>query len=144
MPFRLKNAGATYQRAMTKIFQDIQHKTVECYVDDLAVKSKKKSTHFDDLRKVFERLWNIKLHMNPPKCFFKVSSGKFFEFVVSKGGIELNPIKVRAIFEMPLPKKLEELRGIQGRLAYIWRFISNLFCKCRPFSRLMKKGVDFI
>ena len=42
MPFGLKNDGATYQRAMMKIFQDMQHKTVECYVDDLAVKRKKK------------------------------------------------------------------------------------------------------
>ena len=45
MPFGLKNAGATYQRAMMKIFQDMQHKTVECYVDDLAVKIKRKEDH---------------------------------------------------------------------------------------------------
>ncbi|KAJ8644667.1 hypothetical protein MRB53_006415 [Persea americana] len=49
MPFGLKNAGATYQRAMMKIFQDMQHKTVECYVDDLAVKSKRKEDHLQDL-----------------------------------------------------------------------------------------------
>ena len=49
MPFDLKNVGATYQRVMMKIFQDIQHKTVECSMDDLAVKSKKKDTHLDDL-----------------------------------------------------------------------------------------------
>ena len=51
MPFGLKNAGATYQRAMMKIFQDIQHKTVECYVDDLAVKSQRKKDQLKDLRK---------------------------------------------------------------------------------------------
>ncbi|KAJ8622074.1 hypothetical protein MRB53_030603 [Persea americana] len=74
MPFGLKNAGATYQRAMMKIFQDMQHKTVECYVDDLAVKSKRKEDHLKDLREVFLQLRKHKLRMNPLKCFFGVSS----------------------------------------------------------------------
>ncbi|KAJ8635963.1 hypothetical protein MRB53_010230 [Persea americana] len=144
MPFGLKNAGATYQRAMMKIFQDMQQKTVECYVDDLAVKSKRKEDHLQDLREVFLRLRKHKLLMNPLKCFFGVSLGKFLGFIVRKAGIELDPIKVKAILEMPSPRTLRELKGLQGRLAYIRRFISNLSGKCRPFSRLMKKGVDFV
>ncbi|KAL0420322.1 UNVERIFIED_CONTAM: Transposon Tf2-12 polyprotein [Sesamum latifolium] len=52
MPFGLKNAGATYQRAMQRIFDDMLHKNVECYVDDLVVKSKKREDHLYDLRKV--------------------------------------------------------------------------------------------
>ena len=131
MPFGLKNAGATYQRAMMKIFQDMQHKTVECYVDDLAVKSKRKEDHLQDLREVFLRLRKHKLRMNPLKCFFGVSSGKFLGFIVRKAGIELDPIKVKAILEMPSPRTLRELKGLQGRLAYIRRFISNLSGKCR-------------
>ncbi|KAL0298654.1 UNVERIFIED_CONTAM: Transposon Tf2-12 polyprotein [Sesamum radiatum] len=46
MPFGLKNAVATYQRAMQKIFDDMLHKNVECYVDDLVIKSKKRENHF--------------------------------------------------------------------------------------------------
>ncbi|KAM1072805.1 hypothetical protein FF1_018023 [Malus domestica] len=56
MPFGLKNAGATYQRAIQKIFNDMLHKNVECYVDDVVVKTKKRSDHLKDLRLVFERL----------------------------------------------------------------------------------------
>ena len=141
MPFGLKNAGATYQRAMMKIFQDMQHKTVECYVDDLAVKSKRKEDHLQDLREVFLRLRKHKLRMNPLKCFFGVSSGKFLGFIVRKAGIELDPIKVKAILEMPSPRTLRELKGLQGRLVYIRRFISNLSGKCRPFSCLMRRKV---
>ena len=122
----------------------MQHKTVECFVDDLAVKSKKKSTHLDDLCKVFEQLWKFKQRMNPLKCFFGVSSGKLLKFVVCKEEIELAPIKVKAILEMPPPKTLKEFKGILGRLAYIRRFISNLSGKCRPFSRLMNREVDFV
>ncbi|CAL8152128.1 unnamed protein product [Prunus armeniaca] len=56
MPFGLKNAGATYQRAMQKIFGDMLHKNVECYVDDLVIKSKRREDHLKDLRMVFNRL----------------------------------------------------------------------------------------
>ena len=56
MPFGLKNAGATYQRAMQNIFDDLLHKNVECYVDDLVVKSRKRGDHLKDLRMVFELL----------------------------------------------------------------------------------------
>ena len=56
MPFGLKNAGATYQRAMQNIFEDLFHKNVECYVDDFVVKSRKRGDHLKDLRMVFELL----------------------------------------------------------------------------------------
>ena len=56
MPFGLKNAGVTYQRAMQKIFDNILHKIVQCYVDDLVVKTRKREEHIRDLRIVFNRL----------------------------------------------------------------------------------------
>ncbi|KAL0325005.1 UNVERIFIED_CONTAM: Polyprotein P3 [Sesamum radiatum] len=82
MPFGLKNAGATYQRAIQKIFNDMLHKNVECYVDDLVVKSKKRENYFHDLRKVFERLRRYQLKMNPSKFAFGVTSEKFLGFIV--------------------------------------------------------------
>ena len=63
MPFGLKNAGATYQRAMKNIFDDLLHKNVECYVDDLVVKSRKRGDHLKDLRMVFELLRRYQLRM---------------------------------------------------------------------------------
>ncbi|XP_058221003.1 uncharacterized protein LOC131331154 [Rhododendron vialii] len=81
--------------------------------------------------------------MNPLKCAFGVCSGKFLGFVVRSRGIEIDPVKIKAILEMPPSKNLKELKGLQGRLAYIRRFISNLAGRCLPFSRLMKKGIPF-
>ena len=143
MPFGLKNAGATYQRAMQNIFGDMMHKTIECYVDDVVVKSKRRQDHIDDLRAVFERLQKCQLKMNPLKCAFGVTSGKFLGFVVRHRGIEVDQTKIKAIQEMPEPRNLKELRGLQGRLAYIRRFISNLAGRCQPFSHLMKKDTTF-
>ncbi|KAM1268529.1 hypothetical protein ACFX2G_000819 [Malus domestica] len=144
MPFGLKNAGATYQRAMQKIFSDMLHKNVECYVDDVVVKTKKRSNHLKDLRVVFERLRKYNLKMNPLKCAFGVTSGKFLGFIVKHRGIEVDQSKIKAIQSMPEPRNLHELKSLQGRLAFIRRFISNVAGRCQPFSRLMKKDVPFV
>ncbi|XP_062116114.1 uncharacterized protein LOC133830173 [Humulus lupulus] len=82
--------------------------------------------------------------MNPLKCAFGVASGKFLGFILRHRGIEIDPAKIKAILEMPPPRNLRQLRGLQGRLAYIRRFISNLSGRCQPFSRLMQKTVPFI
>jgi len=126
MPFRLKNVGATYQRAMNVIFHEHTYKTMECYVDDIAVKSRAKGDNIADLKTVFDIMRVHQLKMNPTKSFLGVTSGKFLGFVVTFKGIHLDSEKVRDVQEMQPPKSLRELRGLQGQLAYIWRFISNL------------------
>ena len=83
MPFGLKNAGATYQRAATTLLHDLIHKEVEVYVDDLIVKSKDREGHILALRKFFERIQFYKLQLNPKKCTFDVTSGKLLGFMVS-------------------------------------------------------------
>ncbi|GFZ02402.1 hypothetical protein Acr_15g0010100 [Actinidia rufa] len=143
MPFGLKNAGATYQRAMQKIFDDMLHKNVECYVNDLVVKTRDRNNHLEDLKKVFDRLRRYQLKMNPLKCAFGVTSEKFLGFIVRRRGIEIEQSKIEAILKMPEPRNIHELKSLQGRLAYLRRFISNLAGRCQPFSRLMKKGIPF-
>lgn len=77
MPFGLKNAGATYQRAMTTIVHDMLHGCLEDDVDDIMVKSMEVSQHIDDLRRVFTRCRKYNLRMNTLKCAFGVSLEKF-------------------------------------------------------------------
>ena len=112
MPFGLKNAGATYQRAMNDIFHEHMRKIVECYVNDIAVKSRAKVDHIADLKTVFDVMRAHQLKMNPTKSFLGVSSGKFIGFVVTSKGIHLDPEKVRVVQEMQPPKKsLEDCKG---------------------------------
>jgi len=82
--------------------------------------------------------------MNPTKSFLGVARGKFPGFVVTSKGIHFDSEKVCVIQEMQPPRNLKELRGLQRRLAYIRRFISNLLGRCQPFTKLMKKGVSFV
>jgi hypothetical protein len=143
MPFGLKNAGATYQRAMTIVLDDLIHESVECYVDDMVVKTKDRLNHQDDLRVVFNRLRKHQLKMNPLKCAFAVQSGLFLGFIVHHRGIEISPKNIKAVQDMPPPTNLKELKSLQGHLAYIRRFISNLSGRTQPFTRLMRKGIAF-
>jgi hypothetical protein len=115
MPFGLKNAGATYQRAMTKIFDDLIHKIVECYVDDLVVKAMSHEEHLQHLKTVFDRLRQHALKLNPFKCAFMVSSGKFLGFFVRHRGIEIDPSKIKAILELTPPRNLKQLRSLSSR-----------------------------
>ena len=83
MPFGLKNVEATYQRLVTKLFRPLLGKTMEVYIDDMLVKSKK---HFDNtkhLQEVFELLRKYNMKLNPLKCAFGVSLGKFLGFMAT-------------------------------------------------------------
>ncbi|KAL0446001.1 UNVERIFIED_CONTAM: Retrovirus-related Pol polyprotein from transposon.6 [Sesamum latifolium] len=70
MPFGLKNAGATYQRLMDKIFWPQIGRNVEVYIDDMLVKSKKVEDHVTDLEEIFSVLRKYRLKLNPVKCAF--------------------------------------------------------------------------
>ena len=104
MSFGLKNAGATYQRAMVALFHDMMHREIEVYVDDIIAKSKTKEEHLVNLRRLFKRLRKYQLRLNHAKCTFGVKSGKFIGFIVSQKGIEVDPKKVKAILEMLEPR----------------------------------------
>jgi len=97
MSFGLKNASVTYQHAMNAIFHQHIYKIVECYVDDIIVKSRDKGDHLTDRKRVFDIMLAHQLKMNPTKSFLGVASGKFLEFFVSSKGIHLDPEKLRAI-----------------------------------------------
>uniref|UniRef100_A0A2N9FFM0 RNA-directed DNA polymerase n=1 Tax=Fagus sylvatica TaxID=28930 RepID=A0A2N9FFM0_FAGSY len=143
MPFGLKNAGATYQRTMTAIFHDMMHREIEDYVDDIVVKSKTREDHFSILKKVFERCRLYKLKMNPLKCAFGVSAGKFLGFLVHQRGIDVDPAKASAIATMKPPTTHKELKSFLGKLSYIRRFIPGLAAVTSAFAPLLKKGASF-
>ena len=97
MPFKLKNADATYQQVMVSLFHDMIHHEIEVYVDDMIERSQTEEEHLDHMHKLFERLKKSKLRLNPNKCIFGVRSGKLLGFIVSDEGIQVDPAQVKAI-----------------------------------------------
>ena len=109
MPFGLKNARATYQWMMTRMFQDKIGCTEEVYIDDMVVKSKPESQHIEDLQGTFEVLRQHKLRLNAEKCFFDVGAGKFLGYLVVNRGIEINPDQIDAVRRLNPPSNSKEV-----------------------------------
>ena len=144
MPFGLKNAGATYQRLVNHMFRPQIGWNVEVYVDDMLVKSVDEGSHLDDLQETFETLRRYKMKLNPSKCAFGVSSGKFLGFMVSQRGIEANPDKIQAILDMEPPKNIKEVQSLIGRVAALNRFVSKATDKCLPFFKVLRKAFEWM
>jgi len=140
--FGLKNAGATYQRAMNFILHEFIGKLVEIYIDDVVVKSGDFTKHLDNFRKVLECTRKHGLKMNPNKCAFGVSESQFLGFMVHQRGIEISRRSIDAIRKVVAPTNKTELQSLIGKIYFIRRFISNLSGKIHAFTPLLKLEAD--
>ena len=143
MPFRLKNAGATYQRLVNRMFSYQIGRNVEVFVDDMLVKSKDKANQLDDLKETFSTLRKYNMKLNIAKCVFAVVLGKFLGFMVSLRGIEANLDKVKAIIEIKSPKTVKEVQSFTGKVTALNRFVSRATDKCMPFFKVLKKAFQW-
>jgi hypothetical protein len=138
MTFGLKNASATYQRAMNYMFHDLISKLVEIYIDDVVAKSASVEGHLGDLQRVLEWTRKFGLRMNPKKCAFGVSAGQFLGFLVHERGIEIGLKIQEAVRTMVPPTTKKELQQLIGKINFFRRFISNLWGRIEPFMELVK------
>ena len=116
-------------------------RNMEVYMDDMLVKSKEELAHLDNLKETFATLKEYQMKLNPSKCVFGVTSGKFLGFMVCQRGIEANPEKVQAIINMALPKTVKEVQKLTGRIATINRFVSRATEKYLPFFKTLKQAL---
>ncbi|CAL2239563.1 unnamed protein product [Prunus armeniaca] len=144
MPFGLKNTGATYQRLVNRIFAKHTGSIMEVYVDDMLVKSRTAEEHLHNLALMFGILKDYRIRLNPTKCTFGVSLGKFLGFMISQRGIEANPEKIKAIIDMEMPKTQKDIQSLTGRVATLTHFISKATDKCVPFFKALKGGKQHI
>ena len=130
MPFGLKNAGATYQRLVNRMFQKKICITKEVYIDDMMVKSTTAELHIAHLFEAFQILRNYNMKLNPAKCAFGVSAGRFLGFIVNHRGIEANPDKIKAVLDMSSPSGVKEVQRLTGRIVALSWFVSRASDKC--------------
>ncbi|XP_017419350.1 uncharacterized protein LOC108329586 [Vigna angularis] len=140
MPFGLKNAGATYQRLMDKVFHHQIGRCMDVYVDDMVIRSHSMEQHWQDLEEVFSQIRRYSMRLNPSKCTFGVPAGKFLGFMLTRRGIEANPDKCKAVLDMTAPTTLREVQRLVGRLTALSRFIPKLAEHIKPILKNMKKG----
>jgi len=132
MSFGLKNAGATYQRAIQQCLHDAIHDDlVEAYVDDVVVKTRDTSIN------------KYKWKLNPKKCIFRVPSSVLLGNVVSHDGVRPNPSKVKAVLDMRPPRNVKDVQKLTECMFALSRFISRLGEKGLPFFKLLKASEKF-
>jgi hypothetical protein len=144
MSFGLKNAGATYQRAIQACFKRQLNKNVEAYVDDVVVKTRNSDTLIADFEETFASLREYRWKLNLNKCVFRVPSSKLLCFIISHRGIEANPEKISAITNMKAPMCIKDVRKLTGCMAALNRFISKLGERGLPFFKLQKHQEKFV
>nr|XP_025678997.1 uncharacterized protein LOC112778951 [Arachis hypogaea] len=145
MPFGLKNAGATYQRLMDKVFTKKIGRNIEVYVDDMVAKTETGKNHIDDLAEIFGEIRRYNMRLNPEKCAFSVQGGKFLGFLLTSRGIKANPDKCRAVVDMVSPKTVKEVQRLTGRLAALSRFVPCLASKYQSRGPIKSQFLaDFI
>jgi hypothetical protein len=128
---------------MLYAFHDIKH-IAEPYLDNLPAHSSNRSDHIDHLRAIFLRCRFYRIRLNPHKCIFAVKSGRLLSFIVSKDGIMVDPLKIKAILALPPPTNLNQLQSLQGKAIFLHCFICNYAEITKGFMWLLLKNTPFM
>ena len=99
--------------------------------------------HIEDLRGVFEVLWQHKLHLNADKCAFRVRAGKFLGYLITNRGIEVYLDHIEAVKHLKPPSNSKEVQVLTGMVIALNQFISKFVDRCCPFCQLLKKWKGF-
>jgi hypothetical protein len=142
MPFGLKNAGATYQRLVDRIFAEQIGRNMEAYVDDLVIKSASAEDILKDVKETFMNLRKVNMKLNPAKCSFGFEEGKFLGHVVGKKGIQADPSQIQAVLDMTSPRTKKQVQSLTGKLAALKRFLPKSAEKQLPFFKTLKNCAD--
>jgi len=142
MPFGLTNARATFQRAMDVAFAELINKIMIVYQDDLTAYSKRAKDHCTHLEQIFIKALEYGISLNPKKCHFAVTEGKLLGHIVSKEGVKIDPERVKAIDQVPIPKNVKAIQSFFGQINFVRRFIPNFAEIVCPISRMLKKNSD--
>ena len=129
---------------MNKMFAHQIGRNVQVYMDDMLVKSIREDDHLDNLKETFDTLRSYNMKLNPNKCAFGVTAGKFLGFIVSQRGIEVNPDKIMAIMELTPPKNVKKVHSLNGKITALNRFVSRATDKCLPFFHTLKKSFEWM
>jgi len=144
MPFGLTNAPASFQHLMNQIFRDILDVYVIVYLDNILIYSKSENNHWTHVCEVLKRLRANNLFAKHDKCNFHTSKVEFLGFLISANGVEMDPEKIKAVAEWPMPNTVKEVQSFLGFANFYRRFFHDFGRIARPLNDLTKKGTEWL
>jgi hypothetical protein len=143
MSFGLTNAPAYFMYLMNNVFMDYLDKFVVVFIDDILVYSQNEQEHEEHLRKVLQRLRDCQLYAKLSKCEFWISEVLFFDHIINREGLAVDPKKVATILDWKAPKDVQGIKSFIGMTGYYQRFIEGFSKIARPMTALLAKKVKF-
>ena len=143
MPFGLTNAPAAFMRLMHTVLKPYLDKFVVVYLDDVLIYSKTEAEHIAHVNAVLSTLAQENLRVKITKCSFAQDSTTFLGYRVSSKGLSVDPKKVAAVSNWPLPHDITSTRSFLGFTAFYRRFIPNYATLAAPLTDLTKTTVPF-
>jgi hypothetical protein len=118
-------------------------KFVVVFIDDILVFSRSEEEHEEHLRLVLQKLREHQLYAKFSKCAFWLKEVSFLGYIITDGGIAVDPSKVRDILNWSPPKNVLEIRSFLGLAGYYRRFIEGFSKIVKPLTTLLEKGKEF-
>jgi hypothetical protein len=144
MFFGLTNSPATFQALMNSIFADLIAKgVVAVYLDDILIYTKTIKEHREITCKVLCRLEENDLYLHPAKCEFECTEVEYLGMLIQENHVSMDPAKVQAVTDWPIPRNLKEVRGFLGFANFYRRFIEGFARIARPLNDLTKKDAPW-
>eukprot|EP00253_Pinus_taeda_P008664 PITA_08664 len=143
LPFGLTNAPATFMCLMNSIFHQYLDRFVLISIDDILIYSRTVEEHQEHLRMVLQTLREHQLYAKFSKCDFLQEEIQYLGHVITKDGIVVDPEKIKAIMEWPVPKDVADIRSFMGLAGFYRRFVKGFSKVAFPITSLQKKGRAF-
>jgi hypothetical protein len=143
MPFGLTNAPATCQALVNDILREYLNIFVFAYLDDILVYSENEKNHIKHVTLVLEALEKADMGLHPEKCVFHAKKVEFLGYILTQDRIKMDPAKVKAVLNWPIPKTITEIQEFIGFANFYRRFIKGYSGIAIPFTNLTKKDRTF-
>ena len=143
MPFGLVNAPAIFQRLTDALLIGIKWQYCAGYIDDIIIWSNTFSDHLQHVEEVFRRMQQANLQLRPKKCDLFRSSVKCLGSIINAQGISMDPKRIAALKDLPIPTSKDSLRSALGTLGYYQKFIDGYAVIANPLTRMTREKEPF-
>jgi hypothetical protein len=143
MSFGLTNVSAYFMYLRNNVFMEYVDKFVVVFIDDILVYLGSEEEHEDHLSLVFQKLRDHRLYAMRSKCEFWLKQVAFLEYIISKGGIAVDPRKIEDVLSWNVPTSVSDIWSFLGLAGYYRRFIEGFLKISKPMIELIKKDKKF-